>query len=99
LSAVGDEGLAKEEDLQRVDEDIIASITGSPVTNEAWTGSEEDSGSDSDDTGDVKESAICLSSLDIMSWRQKVVNSEPEPSLIPTPFERGVIGGMSVNES
>jgi hypothetical protein len=58
LFAATDEGLTKAEDLQRVDEDIIASVSGSPgpVTNEAWTGSEEDS--DSDDTGDLKESAI-----------------------------------------
>jgi hypothetical protein len=43
--------------------------------------------------------AICLSSRDITSWYQRVVNSEAEPPLlIPTPFERGVIGGMSVND-
>jgi hypothetical protein len=66
--------------------------------SEGWSGTE-----DSGDTGDVEavqdKSAICPSSLDITVWYQKLVNSKPEPpSLIPTPFERGVIGGMSVND-
>jgi hypothetical protein len=87
----------KEEDFQRVDGGIFAGVVGSPVTSEDWT-------EDSDTTGDVEaiqdKSTICPSSLDIMSWYQKADNSEPEPppSLIPTPFERGIIGSMSVND-
>jgi hypothetical protein len=89
------EGLLKE-DLEHVEGDIITGIAGSPVTREARTGSK-----DWDDTDDVEsvqdESEIYP--LDITSWHQKVVNPEPEPpSLVRTPFERGVIGSMSVND-
>jgi hypothetical protein len=93
----GDEGLTKQ-DLQRVDDGIMAGVTGSPVTSEAWTETE-----DSDVISDIMavqdKSTICPSSLDIASWSEKVVNSGPELLLLtPTSFERGVIASMSVND-
>lgn len=96
LPTDGDEGLTKE-DLQRVDDSIMAG----PLTSEVCTETE-----DSDDISDsmaVRDKpTICLSSLDIMSWSQNVVNAVPEPVLTSTStstsFERGVIPSMSVND-
>lgn len=86
--------------LKHVDGGFIAGITGSPLTSEAWSDTD-----DLDDTVDIKviedKIAIGPSSSDIVLWYQKVMISEPvlvlEP-LIPTPFERGVIASMSVND-
>ena len=94
LLAVGDDELMKD-DSRHVDGGIIAGITGSPVTSEAWTET------DSENTGDgtAVKSENCRSFPDIRLWYQNVVNSEPEPGpLIPTPFKRGVIGSLSVND-
>lgn len=80
------------EDLQRVDDRIMAGVT--TVTSEACTETE-----DSEDIMAVEDkSTIFPSSLDIASWSQKGANSEPEPHLTPTPFERGVIASMSTND-
>ena len=92
-----DEGLTKGGDLQHV-RGSFDGIVGSPVTSGGWSGTEHPG-----DTGNVKaredKSTICPSSSDIISWYQTVIYSELEPpSLIPTPFEKGVIGGMSVND-
>jgi hypothetical protein len=97
LFTARDEGLTKEADMQH-DGGITTGVTGSPVTSEDFT-------DDSDDNGDVEAvrdkstGAMGLSSLDITVWRHKVTNSEPAPpSLIPSAFERGAIGRMSVND-
>ena len=92
-----DEGPTKGGDLQHV-RGSFDGIVGSPVTSGGWSGTEHPG-----DTGNVKaredKSTICPSSSDIISWYQTVIYSELEPpSLIPTPFEKGVIGGMSVND-
>jgi hypothetical protein len=90
-------GQPKEGGLQHV-RGSFDGIVGSPVTSGGWSGTE-----DPGDTGNVKavedKSTICPSSLDIISWYQTVIYSELEPPpLIPTPFEKGIIGGMSVND-
>ena len=42
---------------------------------------------------------ICPSSLDIISWYEKVVDCRAEPlPFTPASFERGVIGGLSTND-
>jgi hypothetical protein len=89
-----DAGLTKE-DLQHVDNGIMVGVTGSPVTSEVWTVTE-----DSDDIMAVQDKpTIGPSSLDIVSWSQEVVNSVPEPLVLTsTFFERGVIASMSVND-
>lgn len=96
-----DEGQTKEEDLS-VDDGIDFGAGSPAVTNEAWTSTDTEDLDDNDDDTAQDKSAIHPSPLDITSWYQKVVNSEPladpPPSLIPTPFEEGVIGGMSVND-
>jgi hypothetical protein len=90
-----EEGLMKE-DLQHVDDSIMTGVTGSPVTSEVWT---ETKDSDNINITAVQDkSTFCPSSLDIVSWSQKVVNSELEPLLTPTSFEKGVIASMSVND-
>jgi hypothetical protein len=92
----GEEGLTKE-DLQHLDDSIAAGVTGSPMTSEAWTET-EDSDNIINTTAIQDKSTFCRLSLDIMSWSQKVVNSEPELLLTPTSFERGVTASMSVND-
>lgn len=77
---------------------LMADITGSPVTS-----SETEDLDNSGISGNVKavEDKSPLEDIDIVSWYQKVVDSEPEPAslgLIPTPFKRGLIGSMSVND-
>jgi len=81
--------------LQHIDD---TSLTGSPMTNEAWTGT-EDSDTTSDTTIVQNRSSTCLSSSDILSWSQNVVEADLETLLLTlTPFERGVISSYSVND-
>ena len=90
-----DETLPTKDDLELIDISVMAGITGSPVTSEAWTETE-----DEDTIDDIQDrSTICPSSFDIALWSQKVVNSGLEPlPIIRTPFEKGVIASMSVND-
>jgi len=81
--------------LQHIDD---TSLTGSPMTNEAWTGT-EDSDTTSDTTTVQDRSSTRLSSSDILLWSQNVVESDLESLLLTlTPFERGVISSYSVND-
>jgi hypothetical protein len=96
------EGLAKMEDVQCTDKSLV-SWAATP-TSEAWDfrtleGFQADD-DDLDDIEDAEESPSgCLTSFDIMSWYDKVVDSGLEPlPLTPSPFERGVMGGLSVND-
>jgi len=99
----GDEGLVEMGDVQRADKGIIAGALSLPATSEVWdvqTIMGTDDSDDIDHIEDVKEKpSVCPSSLDILSWYEKVVESMPEPlPLIRGSFERGVIGGQSVND-
>ena len=99
LFSAGDEGLTIED--SGVDGSIIvgAGSQRSLVTDEVWAGIEDSGTEDLDDASDinaVQGKSLCL---DIKSWGQNVTNSEPgSPSLVPTPFERGVIASLSVND-
>jgi hypothetical protein len=98
--SAGNQGLTKEEDSGMVGSIIVgAGSQRSLVTDEAWTGIEDSGTEDLDDANDISAVRDKSLSLDIKSWYQNVINSEPEtPSLVPTPFERGVIASLSVND-
>ena len=83
------------EDLQHIDDTVTDDLTGSPMTNEAWNGTE-----DSDTTTTVQDrSSTRLSFSDILSWSHNVVESDLETLLLTlTPFERGVVSSYSVND-
>jgi hypothetical protein len=93
-SHIWDETLPTKEDLERIDISIMAGITGSPLTSEAWTESE-----DGDEIDGIQDKPkICPSPFDIPLWYQKV-KSGPEPlPLTQSSFERGVIASMTVND-
>jgi len=98
-----DEGLAEVVNVQCADKGVAASIIGLSVTTEAWDVQTIEGTEDLDDVdciGDAeKKPGTCLSSFDIVSWRDQVVKSGAEPpSLTPSPFERGTIGGQSGND-
>ena len=90
-------GRLMDESLPTDDEEVnlehtnitMAGITGSPVTSEMWT-----------ETDDIQDKSTIYSSFfDIALWSQKVVESGPEPlPLTRTSFERGVIASMSTND-
>lgn len=98
LFSAGNEGLTKE-DLGTDGSIVVgAGSQRSLVTDEAWSGI-EDPGTEDLDASDINAVRDKSLSLDIKSWCQNVINSEPEPpSLVPTPFERGVIASLSVND-
>lgn len=95
-SHLWDETLPTKDDLERIDISVMAGITGSPVTSEAWTETED---GDEDEIDDVQDKPmICPSPFDIALWCQKV-KSGPEPlPLTHSSFERGVIASMTVND-
>jgi len=73
------------------------SITGSPMTTEMWTETEDEHETDDIRLGD--KTTICPSSSDIALWSQEVVESGPKPlPLTHTSFEKGVIPSMSAND-
>jgi hypothetical protein len=97
LLAHGDQKLVEMEDFDHADK---AGVTES---SEAWDvqTAEGAGGFESIDNGeDIEDKpTIHPSSFDIISWCEKVVDSGTEPfPLAPTPFERGVLGGLSVND-
>jgi hypothetical protein len=57
--------------------------------------------SDSETDDNLRKSGIPSPQVDIMSWYEHVVDCKPDaflPFLTPTPFEKGTIGGPSVND-
>ena len=97
LLTAGDEGLSETGDVQRADKGSASGVTMLLAASEAWV---EDS-DDMDAIDDVEEKPpTSPTSFDILSWYEKVSESAPELplTLVPGPFERGVIGSMSVND-
>ena len=82
------------DEASTVDEESVACnsimLRSSPVT-----GTLEDKTDDNS-----RKSDICSPQIDIMSWYENVVDCKPVPflPLTPTPFEKGTIGGPSVND-
>jgi len=95
-SHIWDETLPTKDDLESIDISTMAGITGSPLTSEAWTETEDE---DEDKIDDIQDKPmICPSPFDIPLWYQKV-KSGPEPlPLTHGSFERGVIASMTVND-
>jgi len=103
LFTSGDEGLAEMEGGQCADKGVVASVISSWVASEAWDAQTVEDSVNSDDADgieDIERKPItCLLSPDIILWYGEVVESEiVPPSLTPSPFERGVIGGQSIND-
>ncbi len=96
------DGLAETEDtVQRADKGIVTDAMSLPVTCEAWDVQTIEGTETSDDIdSDVEEKPPTgLSSSDILSWYEQVDESAPGPlPLLPGSFERGAIGGMSIND-
>jgi hypothetical protein len=92
---------------QHACEGIVApSITYlSSATSEAWDVQTPEGSEDLDNIGGVEDASdvkptISPSSFDISTWIDNVVidpGAEP-PTLTPSPFKKGVIGSMSVND-
>jgi hypothetical protein len=99
LLTAGGEGLTETGDVQHADKGIVTGVTSLLAASKAWGDNTEDS-DDIDAIEDVKEKhPTCPTSFDIVSWYEKVAKSAPEPlTLVPGSFERGVIGGQSVND-
>ncbi|KAF8333696.1 hypothetical protein F5887DRAFT_1259663 [Amanita rubescens] len=95
--------LAETGDVQHADKEIVTDAMSLPVTCEAWdvqTIEGTETSDDIDAMEDVEEKPPTgPSSSDILSWYEQVAESAPEPlPLIPGSFERGDIGGMSIND-
>ena len=83
---------------------ICVGVMSSPVTSKAWDVQGAEAIEGFDDINSIEEDveekpAMGLSSFDIVSWSENVVNpgAEPVPQLIPTSFKKGVISGSSAN--
>jgi len=100
MLTAGDKGLVEMGDVQHADKGIITSVTSLLAASEAWGVRTVNGTEDSDNIDAIKEKPpTCPTSSDITSWYEKVAESAPKPlPLIPGSFERGVIGGQSVND-
>jgi hypothetical protein len=103
LLTAGNEGLTETGDVQRADKSIVTGVTSLLAVSKAWGALTVNGTEDSDNIDaieDVEETPpTCSTSSDIVSWYEKVAESAPEPpTLVPGSFERGVIGGQSVND-
>jgi hypothetical protein len=106
LLTAGDEGLSETGDVQHADKGIVTGVRSLLASSEAWGDRTVNGTEDSDDSDDInaiedvkEKPPTCPTSFDIVSWYEKVAESAPEPlPLIPGSFERGVIGGQSVND-
>jgi hypothetical protein len=103
LLTVPDEGSAEPMSVTRANKDFVTSSRVTRAWDSQSTALTEDSDviDESTEASDVDgKSKNYSSSLEVISWYEKVVDCATEPllPLTPTPFERGVIGGQSIND-
>ena len=103
LLADEDEGLAEMGDVVHADKGIVTRAMSLPVMYGGWDIQSIEGTETSNDINTIKDvdeqPPTGLSSPDVSSWNEQVVEFTPEPlPLIPGSFERGVIGGMSTND-
>ena len=91
-----DEGLAE---LASVTHAKKSLITSSPVSvSRTWAIGTAEGAEGWEENNNIDEGSSPL--FDILSWYEKVDSgSEPFLPLTPSPFERGAIGGPSVNDT
>ena len=81
-------------------------VSSSPLTiaSDTW---DDQTGGDNSDVVDERTEASAVEAkseidsllVDVKSWSEKVVDCVPTTlPLTPSPFERGIIGGQSVND-
>jgi hypothetical protein len=97
-----DEGFAITGDVQLADQDIFTGAPDLPLTyeirDETITSTDDSDDIDAIEDGEGKP-LIRPASFDILSWYEKISDSAPEPlPLTHGSFERGVIGGLCVND-
>ena len=90
-------------DVVHADKGIVTRAMSLPVMYGGWDIQSIEGTETSNDINTIKDvdeqPPTGLSSPDVSSWNEQVVEFTPEPlPLIPGSFERGVIGGMSTND-
>jgi len=104
LLVLGSDELDEMHDPKRTVKDILDNVTSS-ATSDTWAWEvRTPEGFDDSDSGieeDVMEKpAVCPLSCDINSWYEKDLDARAEAPLplIPTPFQKGIVGGSSAND-